>query len=494
MSGTITINSTDLLGAIKPQLLQMPEITQQPYSYIIYTDGTRYYTKNGSTGVIELVDTDASNVIQYAINKATPGQTVFIRTPSPWTTYKLSKPIVPRNGIAIIGEGNPVGSNPVFSQMIFTGGVVLEGDGSFPCILNEDELMNVRIENIGIYNCSYGIKLGNFDKVIGGLILRNVWIQKTIWGIYIINPYFNRFDFIRIINKDAINTRNGMYLASWTSSFDPGNSVFTDIYIDIGKDGTGLMIEGLGGGSIALLEFHRLQIVAHYGTGHGIWVKATNSTPHLITFYDIDLEGASLYNGGYAIRISGSQQIWIYSHLTGGDVLFENSGNFVSRYNYYIAIHGNPKIIDNTGISFGTFIMTTGLNRSNISGTGRALIFTLSDSVYGPLIYDTGIPTGGFIPAGDQTAIRNFFVKSVLQVYASIQSKLTGVISVPEGATSVTIAYPLYVGDPSKYALLLTPSWNTLVWASKSPDRATVYFSNPAPAGATLDWAIIKTL
>jgi hypothetical protein len=39
-------------------------------SYIVFTDGTNYYVKNGATGIIEYSDTSASNTIQYAINGA----------------------------------------------------------------------------------------------------------------------------------------------------------------------------------------------------------------------------------------------------------------------------------------------------------------------------------------------------------------------------------------------------------------------------------------
>jgi len=193
--------------------------------------------------------------------------------------------------------------------------------------------------------------------------------------------------------------------------------------------------------------------------------------------------------------VSGAQQIWIYSHLTGGDVLFENSGNFTGRYIYYIAIHGNPNITDNTGTPHGVFIMTVGLDRTRISGTGRPLVFTLLDSqAYKPLLYDPAIPTGGLGLVGDPVAYRNFLVNNNLFVYASIFSKLSGVVSVPENATSVTITYPFYIGDPSTYALVVTPSWNTAVWVEKSTSSATVYFSNPAPAGATINWIVIRLI
>ena len=35
-----------------------------PVSYIVFTDGSKYYAKNGSTGIIEYSDVDASNVIR----------------------------------------------------------------------------------------------------------------------------------------------------------------------------------------------------------------------------------------------------------------------------------------------------------------------------------------------------------------------------------------------------------------------------------------------
>jgi len=103
VSGTITINSTDLANAIKPQLLQMPEITQQPYSYIIFTDGTNYYAKNGRTGQIDFSGTDAGTVIQNVINAIRNGGTIYIKA----GTYPLKKPLdlTTTTGIKIVGDG-----------------------------------------------------------------------------------------------------------------------------------------------------------------------------------------------------------------------------------------------------------------------------------------------------------------------------------------------------------------------------------------------------
>jgi len=73
-----------------------------PASYIVYTDGRRYYAKNGSTGAIELVDSDAAKVIQYAIDKMPlPGGTIFLRAGK----YYLSKNIRITKFVNLVGEG-----------------------------------------------------------------------------------------------------------------------------------------------------------------------------------------------------------------------------------------------------------------------------------------------------------------------------------------------------------------------------------------------------
>jgi hypothetical protein len=98
MSGTITINANDLLNAVKPQLLQIPEITQQPYSYIIWTDGTNYYAKNGATGQIVFSGTNASTVIESTIHAG--AKYIFIKSGITWIP---TDNFIPSN-LIIVGE------------------------------------------------------------------------------------------------------------------------------------------------------------------------------------------------------------------------------------------------------------------------------------------------------------------------------------------------------------------------------------------------------
>ena len=70
----------------------------QPASYIVFTDGSKYYAKNGSTGVIEYSDTDASNVINYAVEK-TKGL-VFVR----YGVYEIKKSINLKSNVKLVSE------------------------------------------------------------------------------------------------------------------------------------------------------------------------------------------------------------------------------------------------------------------------------------------------------------------------------------------------------------------------------------------------------
>ena len=72
------------------------------FSAVVFKEGDKYYAKDGKTGNVVYVDTDASNVIQYAIdNIPLPGGTLLIKTGD----YYLSKAIRITKHINLVGEG-----------------------------------------------------------------------------------------------------------------------------------------------------------------------------------------------------------------------------------------------------------------------------------------------------------------------------------------------------------------------------------------------------
>jgi len=69
-------------------------------SYIIFKEGDMVYAKNGSTGKIDFSGTDASTVIQSAIDNLPSGK-IYIKA----GTYIISSAIAPKSNIEIVGEG-----------------------------------------------------------------------------------------------------------------------------------------------------------------------------------------------------------------------------------------------------------------------------------------------------------------------------------------------------------------------------------------------------
>jgi hypothetical protein len=88
-------------------------------SYIVFTDGVKYYAKNGNTGMIEYSGDDAGAVINYAINNLpASGGRIFIRT----GTYSVKTQIV-INKYAVMLEGEQLGYGSVPGAKL-----VLNGD------------------------------------------------------------------------------------------------------------------------------------------------------------------------------------------------------------------------------------------------------------------------------------------------------------------------------------------------------------------------------
>ena len=79
--------------------------------YIVYTDGSKYYAKNGDTGMIEFVDTDISNLLQNVINalyQRYGGGRIFIKR----GIYYPTKSIIIPDGMKLIVEGEE--NNTIF--------------------------------------------------------------------------------------------------------------------------------------------------------------------------------------------------------------------------------------------------------------------------------------------------------------------------------------------------------------------------------------------
>jgi hypothetical protein len=65
-------------------------------------------------------------------------------------------------------------------------------------------------------------------------------------------------------------------------------------------------------------------------------------------------------------------------------------------------------------------------------------------------------------------------------------------VPVPRGKTTLTITFPQAEAD-ANYALTVQPTWMTMdCLTRKTATGFTVQFSVPAPAGAAIDWQLIR--
>jgi len=292
----LTLSGDYLNGYNVTEALKYPE---QPASYIIFTDGSTIYAKNGTTGEIEFSGADATTVIQNAINQLSNGM-IFIKR----GTYDLSGVLSLDDNTIIVGESAedtilqhyglkiPAGksnilvsnirfdkagsaqtlaiyaydgvSNLTIAKCTFDGyvyafqPVLPTGNETFDNIIIEDSVisnMNATHEShaaISLFNCRNSKALNNRITNVGsrGIAVGGLASDVLISGNYIENSGLNyndkpaiyvgftRSDFIMrnvIVSNNVIVNYNNNYI---THGIVVSGETATDRY------GYGIVIEG----------------------------------------------------------------------------------------------------------------------------------------------------------------------------------------------------------------------------------------------------------
>ncbi len=103
--------------------------------------------------------------------------------------------------------------------------------------------------------------------------------------------------------------------------------------------------------------------------------------------------------------------------------------------------------------------------------------------------------TGTFELANGDVDVNNRAVQGIRGLSATDKpaANLRGMdIAIPAGATEFALAFPTPETDAA-YAVSVTPSWMTALCVPTKTDKGfTVQFATPAPAGAKLDWVIVR--
>jgi hypothetical protein len=151
-------------------------------SYVIWTDGTYVYAKNGMTGAIDFKGTDAAAVIQSVANKviSNGGGKITIRPGVyPCNSQIWIKSAGTRVPLIIEGESVPTGTSAYQSTRLDFSGLPLTNENTATCVrvgyrYNDDgsEVSNWRNNEVDIVIKNIGIKAG--DTRYRGLVIEGV--------------------------------------------------------------------------------------------------------------------------------------------------------------------------------------------------------------------------------------------------------------------------------------------------------------------------------
>lgn len=367
-------------------------------SYVVFTDGLKYYAKNGSTGMIEYSDTDATSVIQYAINNIPlPGGTIFIRR----GTYVLSKAIVIDRFINLVGEG-------------VRATVLKLADGANSSMIDYAIPCNIADSVSQLMYIAHMMLDGNKANQSSGTQAIRTYVSG----------YCNARDFM-IYDVWIDNYKgDGIYLCSH-------NYLVLHVAIEH-NDGWGIRLDGLGGFIIASWIWSNTEGgIYHYFT-------SSSANPNVIT--------ANLIGGGKAgIRIEGSTSGLYRVHIISNNLISGTDANTDLIYikntmytlifnNYINAVSNKRGIYEDTGadetLVFGNYLSLSKTSPYYVVQGSTSKIWSLARWK----TVDTGVAT---IPAGQTrvTVSLSRFIKAPTKILVTPLAQPPGKIWV-ENITS----------------------------------------------------------
>ena len=521
----------------------------EPASYIIFTDGSKYYAKNGGTGVIEYSDADATKVIQFAIDKANAvgGGKVFIRE----GTYILSTSIYMKSNVVLEGAGtltllklkdNATGGATIEgrTKMFVIGGkvnnVVLRNfkiDGNKA---NQSEIVNgiwfrysenIVIENLTIENMNGpGIALEPARKILVlGCRVINTASTGIIVGdfpgdtfhpedIIIVDNYVDTTGPLfpdgiavggRPVNRAVIANnvvKNAGDVGIEVQTLDSGNIGYDFIVegnIVINSDKVGISVNGSNGGVIERFSVHNNIVDTAKLYGINI-VNANNGDVSLNVVYNIP-NPDNVSGAGVGIRIKDSNRI----DVIGNKVLSTESVGF--------SVGGSlNKIIANYMENTSTGIYVAGSNhvvafnifkdpktpRHSVMLDGATYVLVFNNMIVNNNGYAQGISESG---TADYNVIMHNDVKTavspkiskvgantVVKYNIGYYTEKSGVATIPAGSTRVTVSHGL-IQAPSK--VLITPLGQPLgkLWVENITSTSFDIVTDTAPtADLNVSW------
>lgn len=476
--------SSGLVGASNPTAVTIePGSFAETASYVIYTDGTYIYARNGLTGAIDFKGTDAATVIRLAIN-ALPAQGgkvlikagTYIFTNSSLvfnTTGNFYEAIEVKDNITLEGEGNATVLQAQYQEQNYDDYLIsayghtnyqimnmkLDGSplsahvahGQFGLDVSHSSnglIENVQVfkfpwmelsftsaQNIIVRNCILTGR-GSADVLGGGLntnclIEDNIIIQTSDYGTY--PTSFNQVNNTQVIVKDNIITGDltlGSETGPWLNSKISGNIILpkadgtSGLLWAIRDDNQNVTFEG------NVITNGQLSI---HGSNHLITGNVV-STTYGSTFYCSN----SVISGNVFLRTPTRSKQYIIS-------VYGNSNRIVNNY-----INGYSNVY-NWGIAFSSSPPAPGNGQYNlfaynyVSG-GSYGVQEISPANYNNILWNTFLNV--------DTPIYQQQANTVVKYNIGYVTENKGTATIAANTTSITVSHGL-ASTPSK--VIVTP-------------------------------------
>jgi len=489
----LTLSGDLLNGYNVTEALKYPE---QPASYIIFTDGSTVYAKNGTTGEIEFSGADAATVIQQAIDALSgSGGKIFIKKANYLLTSGLTLPsslpppyeaclIIESDG-AIFSVHSSVTTDVI--KLICTDkrnySLLLRGFHIYPAS-KDPSYYGIRIENILNLYIDHvtlgweGLKLVNCDIVY----LSDLYIVDTSnEGVYLDDcgyVFFSDTFLDNVGGYGGLSGYNGLHLRGASTRVFMNNIVIFGQKGSYGGQEYGVYIEG-----VSQCYCNNFEIDGFKKAGLHI-EKGLQVTLDNFRVYNSDSYGIELVSGRGEISYLTLTNFIIYNCTSRGITLYAKSSHPI----HHIAIN-NGLIYDISGTTpIGIAIGDDG------SAGAYAHHITVSYvhivNVHQPFTEDNNADYNIIKNNNFEGYTANPYINganSQMKYNQGFVTENSGTATIPNGDTSVVVNHGL-AGTPDYVVLGATHAEVAdAVWSANST-HITITVPNPVSADRDVSW------
>jgi len=450
---------------------------EQTASYIIYTDGATIYALNGSTGKIDYSGTDASSIIQNAINQLTSGGMIILKRGEYQITSKIS---IDTPSIVICGECDEIWAQYKLTKITAPS---LDDD------VFEITKSNVIIKNIAFYNIYNAIhfNVDSYDVVKPTVEecsfenIRNIGILFESNSSYVmISPRLEHLMF-------RTDSTTPIAYIKFTGSYDISDIVIDDIITEPGAD-YHIQVD-----SSKKIVFQKIDNwyaeetdannEIFYVRGTGISIRSITSSyfysPTTTKIFDIQInEGNEIRGINVTTTWFSGGTIYMRDNTTSsgylGDIFFTNCRinsdidiNSSTKYNIKNIVISNSYIVKDISIKHINSVLISDNKHFNIT-------IDVSNTANYMIINNMPYTTGASLSIANASTLGIKVIKN----NPSYKTENSDIVTITAGNTSIDVTHGLAI-EPDINKIRLSPQddlGGRSIWVEAHPTAPETYF------------------